>query len=116
MTSPVRQRRDRSRKRIASDDALEIVSAARTLIDAQPRGDSGAQSEPLSRGDIVMIGRSIRHDRQVSDSKRIEIIAQLGQALESDDARLVVSAAKCLLAMRAANLEAGDTPPPPHPI
>lgn len=99
MTSPVRRRRDASRRRLSSVESSEIVAAARRLIEAQPRGDDGAASAPLTRTDIVLIGRAVRSGWDIPEAKRLAIVQQLRQALDSTDPRLVVSAARCLLAM-----------------
>lgn len=103
MTSPVRKRRDRSRRRIVAD-ALEIVSQARELFCSQPCGDTGANLAPLTRSDTVLINRAIRSGWDVPEAKRVEIVRQIGLALDGDDDRLVLAVAQTTLLMEAANL------------
>ena len=104
MTSPVRQRRDRSRKRLAHAESLEIVENARTVFCSQQRGDSGASLEPITRGDLVLVRRAICGGWDVPEAKRGEIIQRIGLALDGDNDRLVIAAAKTMLMMEASNL------------
>ena len=99
MTSPPRQRRDRSRRRLAHAEASEIVLHARTLFCSQPHGDTGASLEPITRSDLVLIARAVRSGWDVPETKRVEIIQQIGLALASDDPRLALSAARAMMAM-----------------
>ena len=104
MTSPVRQRRDRSRKRLTHAESLEIVENARTVFCSQQRGDSGASLEPITRSDLILVNRAVRAGWDVPEAKRVEIIQQIGLTLDGDNDLLVLAAARTMLLMEAANL------------
>lgn len=108
MTSPVRKRRDRSRKRLASAESLEIIEQARGFFSLQPfGGDTGANCErlePLTRTHCAMIAQAVRGGWLDTDAqKRARIVGQLMQAVDSTDDRLAVSAARVVLLMMQAN-------------
>ena len=104
MTSPVRQRRDRSRKRLAQAEALEIVENARTVFCSQRHGDSGASLAPITCSDLILVNRAVRAGWDVPEAKRVEVIQQIGLTLDGDNDRLVIAAARTMLLMEAANL------------
>ena len=108
MTSPARKRSDRSRKRLAEAESLEIVERARqclvcTILPPTP-GDYGAPCAPLTRSDCILIGRAVREGWDVSKSKRRRIIREMMAALDTDDARLILSVARLALAMEKQNM------------
>ena len=108
MTSPNRKRSDRSRKRLADAESLEIVERARRCLVCSTlppnSGGYGATCAPLSRSDCVLIGRAVREGWDVPKAKRRSIMRQMMATLETDDARLILSVARLALAMDKHNM------------
>jgi len=103
MTSPTRQRRTRSRRRIQDADAAEFIAKARALAQNVGGLDRGAPEPPLTRGDLQMIRKAIREGWDVPHDKRQAIIAQVVEALDSENCRLSTGAALTILEMSKAN-------------
>jgi hypothetical protein len=59
---------------------------------------------PTSLSDLVLLRRAINQDWPVSAPVRQAIVAELGEGLESNDARRTISIAKTFIAMDWANL------------
>lgn len=105
MTSPFRKRSDRERKRLSEIERLELVERAKQTLQSELPGDSRGPSEPLTRADCVLIGRAIRDGWDVPEAKRLEIVQQTLQALDSPDEWLSLAAVRLVVLMEAANHE-----------
>lgn len=110
MTSPVRKRRDRSRRRLSLNESLEVIRA-KQIINLHLTGvGSGATSAPLTRADIGLISRAVREGWDVPSEKRVSILRQLDQTIAGDDDRLVICAAQLVMRMHPVPSAAGDVP------
>lgn len=105
MTSPHRKRADRERKRLTEIERLELVERARRFMPTESPGDYGETCAPLTRSDMILIGRAIRDGWDVPEAKRDEIVRQTLAALNSDNDRLTLAAARLVILMEAANHE-----------
>lgn len=99
MTSPVRQRRTRSRRRISDADAAESLQKARAL--AQGRG-SPVGHEPLTRNDCVMIRKAVNHGWPIPHHKQIAIVARLVAMLDDPRGYMQLCAVQTIVAIDAA--------------
>jgi hypothetical protein len=68
-----------------------------------PRGGWGSDL-PMTRGDWRLVRKAVNQDWDVPQPVRDRICEQLGTAIESRNARLILAAAWAALAMEGANL------------
>ena len=97
MTSPVRKRRDRARRR-SKEDASELIEKAREVAYYHStQGPIGEAAEILTPLDCRLITRAAREGWPTPQAKREEYIDRLMATLHCDDESLVLAAARTLV-------------------